>query len=98
MTSPRSTWPVRTLGDDDWRAFLDVDAHAFGITPPPELEEPARETHEPGRDIGAYDDDLLVGIAAAYSLEVTVPGGTVRAAGVRCAGGLTTHPRSGGVE
>src|SRR6476659_2556357 len=62
MTSPRSTWPVRTLGDDDWRAFLDVDAHAFGMTAPPELEESARETHEPGRDIGAYDDDVLVGL------------------------------------
>jgi len=38
MTSPRTTWPVRTLGDDDWRAFLDVDANAFGMTAPPELE------------------------------------------------------------
>ena len=95
MTSPRTTWPVRTLGDDDWRAFLDVDANAFGMTAPPELEESARETQEPGRDIGAYDDDVLVGIAGAYSLDLTVPGGTVPAAGVSWVGVLPTHRRRG---
>ena len=95
MTSPRSTWPVRPLGEADWRAFLDVDANAFGMTAPPELEESARETQEPGRDIGAYDDDVLVGIAGAYSLELTVPGGTVPAAGVSWVGVLPTHRRRG---
>jgi predicted acetyltransferase len=95
MTSPRTTWPVRTLGADDWRAFLDVDAHAFGMTPPTELEEAVRETQEPGRDIGAYDDDVLVGIAGAYSLDLTVPGGTVPAAGVSWVGVLPTHRRRG---
>ena len=75
--------------------FLDVDANAFGMTAPPELEESARETQEPGRDIGAYDDDVLVGIATAYSLELTVPGGTVPAAGVSWVGVLPTHRRRG---
>lgn len=95
MTSPRTTWPVRTLGDDDWRAFLDVDANAFGVTAPPELEEASRETQEPGRDIGAYDGDVLVGIATAYSFELTVPGGTLPAAGVSWVGVLPTHRRRG---
>jgi predicted acetyltransferase len=95
MTSPRTTWPVRTLGDDDWRAFLDVDANAFGMTATPELEEAAREIQEPGRDIGAYDEDVLVGIAGTYSLELTVPGGTVPAAGVSWVGVLPTHRRRG---
>jgi predicted acetyltransferase len=95
MTTPRTTWPVRTLGDDDWRAFLDVDANAFGMTPPPELDESARETHEPDRNIGAYDGDVLVGIATAYSFTLTVPGGTVPAAGVSWVGVLPTHRRRG---
>jgi predicted acetyltransferase len=95
MSSDRPTWPVRTLGEADRLAFIELDSHAFGSTPPPEVLEPERETHEPGRDIGAEDGDQLVGIASAYSFDLTVPGRTVPAAAVSWVGVLPTHRRRG---
>jgi predicted acetyltransferase len=50
---------------------------------------------EPGRSIGAYDGDLLVGIATAFSFDLTVPGRRVPAAGVSWVGVLPTHRRRG---
>jgi predicted acetyltransferase len=95
MSSDRPSWPVRALGEADRLAFIELDSHAFGSTPPPELLEPERETHEPGRDIGAEDGDQLVGIASAYSFDLTVPGRTVPAAAVSWVGVLPTHRRRG---
>ena len=50
MTHRRSAWPVRTLGDSDWPAFIDVDSNAFGNTFPEEMvEEPTgRSTSRAG--------------------------------------------------
>ncbi len=93
--SDRPAWPVRTLGEADLPAFVALDSHAFGSTAPPELLEHERETHETARDIGAEDGDQLVGIATAYSFDLTVPGRTVPAAGVSWVGVLPTHRRRG---
>ena len=95
MTTDRRPWPVRTLDDSDWPAFVELDGHAFGATPPPDLLEVDRQTHEPGRSIGATDGDQLVGIATAYSFDLGVPGGRVPAAGVSWVGVLPTHRRRG---
>jgi predicted acetyltransferase len=98
MTTPTSgprEFPVRTLGDDDWTGFFEVDALAFGGTAPDELIELARETFEEGRSIGAFDGAMLVGIATAYSFDVTVPGSVLPAAGISAVGVLPTHRRRG---
>ena len=95
MTPDSSAWPVRTLDDSDWPAFIDVDSNAFGNTFPEEMVEADREFHEPGRGIGAFDGDRLVGIATAYPFGMTVPGGSVPAAGVSWVGVLPTHRRRG---
>jgi predicted acetyltransferase len=89
------TWPVRVLGPETWEAFTDVDSHAFGTTFPAEVTESERQYFGHGRDIGAYDGDVLVGIANAYELELTVPGRTVPAAGVSWVGVLPTYRRRG---
>ena len=48
------------------------------------------------RTIGAYDGDRVVGGGAAFSFELTVPGGrAVKAAGVTNVGVMPTHRRRG---
>ena len=89
-------WTVRPVPQEDWEAFRDVDAHAFGVGMPEDMEAQERELHRGGRGIGAYDAEVLAGIATAYSFQVTVPGGTaVPAAGVSWVGVLPTHRRRG---
>ena len=47
------------------------------MTAPPELDETDRETcWSRAADIAAFDGDTPVGIATAYSFDLTVPGGT----------------------
>ncbi len=56
----------------------------------------AESTIELDRTIGAYDGDQLVGGGAAFSFELTVPGGrVVKAAGVTNVGVTPTHRRRG---
>lgn len=90
-----SPFPIRTLTDEDWPAVLEVDSQAFGATFDDEVLEAERDTHEPGRTIGAFDGDTLVGIATAFSLDLTVPGGMLPAAGVSWVAVLPTHRRRG---
>ena len=98
MTSHASrpgNFPVRTIGDGDWAAFLEVDSVAFGGTMPAELNELEREMFEPGRSIGAFDGPAPVGIATAYSFDLSVPGAVLPAAGISWVGVLPTHRRRG---
>ena len=88
-------WTVRPVPDEDWPAFRDVDSHAFGTTMPEDFEKAQREMHRGGRAIGVYDAEELAGIATAYSFRLTVPGGTVPAAGVSWVGVLPTYRRRG---
>lgn len=88
-------WPVKVLRAEAWEAFTDVDSHAFGTTFPAEITASERPYFGLGRDIGAYDGDLLIGIANAYEFELTVPGRTVPAAGVSWVGVLPTYRRRG---
>jgi predicted acetyltransferase len=87
--------PVRLVGDDDWVAFLEVDSVAFGSTAPAEHVAVEREMFEPGRSIGAFDGSNLVGIATAYSYDLSVPGAMLPAAGISWVGVLPTHRRRG---
>jgi predicted acetyltransferase len=89
------TQPVRTIGDEDWAAFLETDSIAFGMTVPDEIIEPEREIFEEGRSIAAFDGSTPVGIATAYSLDLTVPGAVLPAAGISWVGVLPTHRRRG---
>jgi predicted acetyltransferase len=95
MTSPQLPWTVRPVAEEEWAAFRDVDAHAFGVAMEPELEESERLLHRGARDIGAYDAGELVGIATAYSFRLGVPGAVLPAAGVSWVGVLPTHRRRG---
>lgn len=90
-----SRWAVRTIHPDQWPAYARLGELAFlGDTSPEELEL-ERSVHELDRSLGAYDGDLLVGSAAAYTFQLTVPGGEVPAAGVTWVAVAPTHRRRG---
>ena len=88
---------VRPLGVDDtsWQRFSRIDALAFYS----DDREPAPQ-HDSGvleydRALVAYDEDQAVGCASAYSLDLSVPGGSVPTAGVTWVGVVPTARRRG---
>lgn len=50
---------------------------------------------EPARTIAVFDGSDIVGSTAAYSMEITIPGGVVPMAGVTLVGVVPTHRRQG---
>ena len=88
-------FPVRPIGNDDWTAFLETDSVAFGASMPAELQDLERGLFEADRCIGAFDGATPVGIAAAYSFDLSVPGAVLPAAGISWVAVLPTHRRRG---
>ncbi len=86
--------PCRDL--DELRRTLACVAHYFAFEPDEEQAERFAQNAEVERVHAAWDGEEIVGGAGAFSLSVTVPGGTdVRAAGVTIVGVLPTHRRRG---
>jgi len=69
-------------------AFNDADRH-------PESNEHERIVFEFDRSLAAFDGDEIVGTTAAYSFQLTVPGGVVGAGGVTFVSVLPSHRRRG---
>ena len=69
--------------------------HYFGWEPTAEGAERFARNFDVGRMLTAWDDGALVGAAGAFGLELSVPGGSVPAAGVTLVGVLPTHRRRG---
>ncbi|MFF9620266.1 GNAT family N-acetyltransferase [Streptomyces griseosporeus] len=92
-----SATEVRVLRQDDWHAFEDTLLRAFaGVTESDEERALWRELTEFDRFLAAWDGDLVVGTAGAFSFRVTVPGGAaVPAAGVTMVSVAATHRRRG---
>jgi predicted acetyltransferase len=87
MTAP---YPIRPISQDEFPAVYEVLGHAFNATHPAEPEM----QHDLGvvefdRSLAAFDGTEIVGTAIAFSLQMTVPGGTAAVAGVT---GVTTVP------
>jgi predicted acetyltransferase len=81
--------------DGDRRPFLDSIATAFGEHLPDDDAPLWESVLEFDRAIAAQDGERIVGNAAALSLELTVPGGVLPAAGVTTVGVHPTHRRRG---
>lgn len=73
-------WDVRLITDDEVGLFRSRLARGFGRDLPEDdgkTEERFHATLDRDRVFAAFDGDDLVGTIAAYSLDVTVPGGAV---------------------
>lgn len=86
---------IRDVVPDQLAELRRTVAIAFGQDPDPAREERDRRLLELDRIRGAFDGNRLVGAAGAYSLNLTVPGGEVAAAGVSDVTVLPSHRRLG---
>jgi predicted acetyltransferase len=80
---------------DDLDPMCDLMALVFHETYDDDLRATERTVFEPERSIVAEDGPLMVGHAAAFSRQLTVPGGVVPAAHVTLVGVAPTHRRRG---
>ncbi len=78
------------------KALLTVDESVFGEDfTDEEISSPAFGVVDDDRTFLAWDGDRPVGMSANFTLDVSVPGGTVPTAGVTFIGVLPTHRRRG---
>ncbi len=80
---------------DEMVGSISPVGHYFGGPIPPPDAIRFTPFVEPGRAFTARDDGRVVGGCASFPFELTVPGGTVRAAGVTTVGVYPTHRRRG---
>jgi Acetyltransferase (GNAT) domain len=87
-------YPLRPVGPEEFDAYHAVDEHAFHNRP---LSPQRREEHlrqfEADRSLAAFDRDRPVGVAGVYTLQMSVPGAILPAAGVTWVAVLPSHGR-----
>jgi predicted acetyltransferase len=89
-------YPLRPARPDEFEAFTQVPVQAFNDTETvAEVAEQERLVFEFDRSLAALDGQEMVGTAAAYSFQLTVPGGTARAGGVTFVSVRPSHRRRG---
>jgi predicted acetyltransferase len=89
-------YSLRPITPDEFAAFCEVPVQAFNDAEwPAEAMEQERVVFEFDRSVAAFDGDAIVGTAAAYSFQLTVPGGIAGAGGVTFVGVLPSHRRRG---
>ncbi len=90
---------ARSVVADEMDEWFRIESAAFGSFPMAELMDLERRLMPLDRFVGAFDDSKLVGAAASYGFDMTVPGGaTVPVAGVTAVGVLGTHRRRGALR
>ncbi|MFI8822497.1 GNAT family N-acetyltransferase [Streptomyces sp. NPDC053431] len=91
------TTRLRALDPSEWDKWYAVLELAFGGVPEADEERKLwQELTEHERFIGAWDGDLCVGTAGAFTFRLSVPGGAVvPAAGVTMVSVAGTHRRRG---
>ena len=90
--APPVTPEIRPLPREDSSALLDIDQWAFIDEEAERDPTPALDALEWDRTFGAWltQPERLAGVYAAYSLDLTVPGGSVPCAGLTWVG---VHPQ-----
>jgi predicted acetyltransferase len=86
---------VRTITEAEVLAYQTLLESSFGGDPDEEEMASWRGMVEPDRTHAAFDGPTLVGSAAAFTFDMTVPGGPVPAAGVTGVSVATTYRRQG---
>ncbi len=86
---------IRTGAADEWPAVSRLLGMLFHNASEEQTRDVEGSVFEPDRSLVAEDDGLIVGHAAAYTRELTVPGAVVPAAHVTLVGVAPTHRRRG---
>jgi predicted acetyltransferase len=93
------TVEVKPVPASDTRHWFEAVMTAFGEDLSEEQWALEQKTIDPSRVLGVYDGDRVVGGGAAFSFQMTVPGGSaVRTAGVTMVGVMPTHRRQGALR
>src|SRR5438034_7189404 len=89
-------YPLRPITPDEFDAYCEVPVQAFNDSDPPgEINEHERLVFEFDRSLAALDGDVIVGTTAAYTFQLTVPGGVTGAGGVTFVAVRPSHRRRG---
>ena len=87
---------LRSIAPEEFEAYCEVAVQAFNETGQlAEVVEQERVVFEFDRSIAAFDGDAIAGTTAAYTFQLTVPGGVVDAGGVTFVAVLPSHRRRG---
>jgi len=86
---------IRTISSDELEAFRRCQSYAFGNDFNPEHLEIGRPLFEMDRNIAAFDATEMIGTAGIFSFDLTIPGGSIPAAGVTMVSVKPTHRRKG---
>ena len=87
---------IRPPALEEWPAVCYADARAFGVSYTPEDIEDRLKVHDLARFRVAFDKGHIVGVAASYEMDVSLPGGAiVPMGGVTWVSTATTHRRQG---
>lgn len=90
------SFEIRPITDDEWPAFMRTDQAGFGMVPTSDVLDPDRRPWPLDRSVATFDDGQVVGCAAAYPMELTLPGLRMEpCAGVTYVSVLPTHRRRG---
>ena len=100
--SASSQYPIRPIEENELDGFLNVDEHAFNMSPLSDSDrQVAVDRFEFDRTLAAFDDPgsgdtVPVGVTMCYSFQLSVPGREVLpAAGVTFVAVLPTYRRRG---
>jgi predicted acetyltransferase len=89
-------YSLRPITPDEFDAYCEVPVQAFNETGSlDEVIEQERGIFEFDRSLAAFDGDTIVGTTAAYSFQLTVPGGITGAGGVTFVAVRPSHRRRG---
>ncbi|HEX9969669.1 MAG TPA: GNAT family N-acetyltransferase, partial [Acidimicrobiales bacterium] len=87
---------IRAITEDELPRFVRADGIGFGLVSTEENITDAERVLELDRTVAVFDGDDMVGTAAAFTFELTLPGlSTLPAAGVTWVSVLPTHRRQG---
>jgi len=91
------SFPIRSVNESELPAFSAIGHRAFNSSwPADELLALDLQVFEADRSLAAFDGELMVGSTVAFSLGLTVPGGSsVPTAGVSFVAVLPSHRRRG---
>jgi predicted acetyltransferase len=91
-----AAYPIRPVAESEFTDFCAVIEHAFNSIYPTD-EEAGHDlaVFEFDRTLAAFDGADMVGTAAAFTLQMTLPGGAAQVAGVTGVGVLPSHRRRG---